>query len=452
MEIIKTQPQSIQAEEAVIGAMLLERKACMKALNILSEDDFYKSDHSKYFKAIQDMYSQGIEVDIITLLDFIKGDGNKAYELTGITSKIGSTAHLEQHCRIIKQLSIRRSMIETANEMIEKCYDDSNDTFDILNESASGLISLNSSITSDKIKHVSRSVKENLEKLDTIAKDPGSLLGYASGISELDKTIHGFQPGMYIVAGRPSMGKSSLASNFINEVAIEQGVPTAIFSMEVDANKFTLRLQTQRSGIHFTKLQTANLNSEEWNILNRESNIITKAPIYIDDFGGLNEISLRSKVLSLYHDKGVRFFVIDFIQLTSSVEKGINDTGSMDRMSRAVKLLTQELRVPIVVLSQLSRSVESEPGNLPKLNHLRQSGSLEQDANVVILLYRPEYYKMEEMQVSKNDIVDSKDMAQLIIAKNKDGATKSIVAKYTASDGTLCFKDYVPENMYSYEN
>lgn len=441
----KMPPQSKELEEAVLGACMLESSAVRTVMTILVPESFYFNAHKTVFRAIASLYNASKQIDILTVMEEVKTMG-KLDEIGGInfiadlTRHIASAANIEQHSYILAQKYIQREIIRIGTQAVKDAYDDANDVLKLLDDLTVQLIKVTSQITKNNSKHIGQTATENYLKIEKMSREPGRLLGYSTGLKDLDKALHGIQPGVINIAARPSMGKSALMAQIVTHIA-QQGVPCHVFTMEVSASKYEMRMKTQATGIHFERIQSGNIFSDEWEKLSEGTSAIQELPIWIDESATLSQVQLRSKCLQAYQEHGVRLFALDFIQLTD----GGHENEGLTIMSRAVKVIAQELNVPFIILSQLSREVEKRPDKKPMLSDLRNSGSLEQDADVVMLLYRPEYYGLEAQDKNRNS-VPSEGFAQIRIAKNKDGKVDTVDLRFKGEN--LLFSDYAQGNSY----
>lgn len=435
----KIPPSAKSLEEVVLGACMLEKQGVSKALTILTPESFYVTAHSIIFFAISVLYNSGKPVDIETVTAEVRRMGKLeevggAYYITELTSKIASAENVEHHSFIIAQKFIQREIIRISSQGIKEAYEDTTDVLELLDNLTISLIKITSQINKNNAKHISQTAKENYLKIERLSAEPQKLIGYSTGISELDKSLHGIQSGVIIIAARPSMGKSAIMAQIVSHIAAQQ-VPVQVFTMEVNAAKYEMRMKTQMTGIHFERIQSGNIFQDEWEKLSNATSEICDLPIYIDESATISQVQLRSKCLQAYQEHGVRLFALDYIQLT----EGGHENEGLTIMSRTVKIISQELNVPFIVLSQLSREVEKRNDKKPMLSDLRMSGSLEQDADVVLLLYRPEYYKLEAYDKNHNS-VPSEGFAQIRIAKNKDGRVDTIDLNFKGDN--LLFSDY----------
>lgn len=440
----KIPPQARDLEEVVLGACMLEKEVIGKVLSILEPDSFYFHSHGLIFKAISKLYNSGRPIDILTVTEELKRTGTLdevggAYYITELTNRVASGANAEEHAYIIAQKFIQREIIRVSGEIQKHAYEDITDVLDLLEHYTVQLLNITGKISKQTAKHISGVSKDNLLNIEKLSANPGKLLGYPTGLKDLDKMIFGMQSGVTVIAARPSMGKSSLMAQIITAIA-RTGVPCQIFTLEVSASKYELRMKSQLSGIHFERIQTGNIYRDEWEKLNNTTYEISELPIFIDDSAALSAIQLRSKCLQAYQE-GVRCFAIDFIQLA----EGGNDNEGLTLLSRSVKMISQELKVPFIQLSQLSREVEKRTDKKPMLSDLRNSGTLEENADVVIFLYRPEYYGLPAYDKDSNQ-VDNKGFAQIRVAKNKDGKVGTVDLKFIGEN--LTFKNYNDESPF----
>lgn len=439
VQLGKLPPQARELEEAVLGACMLEKHAVQKVMTILTPDSFYATAHRVVFSSICYLYNSGKEVDILTVTDEVRNMGKLedcggAYYITELTARIASAANVEQHAYIVAQKHIQREIIRISSTAIKNAYDDTTDVLQLLDELTVNLIQVTAKITRNNARHIGETARENYLKIDHLSKDPGKLLGYSTGLRDLDKATHGLQPGVINIAARPSMGKSALMAQIVTHVSA-QGIPAHVFTMEVGAGKYEMRMKTQATGIHFERIQSGNIFPDEWDKLSQATESIAELPIWIDESATLSQVQLRSKCLQAYQEHGVRLFALDFIQLTDGGETN----EGLTIMSRTVKIIAQELNVPFIILSQLSREVEKRNDKKPMLSDLRNSGSLEQDADVVLLLYRPEYYGLRA-EDKNGEEVPNEGFAQIRIAKHKDGKVGTLDLNFKGEN--LLFSDF----------
>ena len=432
----KIPPQALDLEEVVLGAMMIDKKGVDEVIDILNPDAFYKEAHQHIFEAIFTLFENSEPVDLLTVssqlkkngkLDLVGGD----FYLISLTQKVSSSAHIEFHARIILQKFIQRSLIKISNEIIEDAYDESKDVFDLLDTAESKLYD----VTQGNLKRSSETAQELViqakNKIQEIANKEG-LSGIPSGFDKLDKLTSGWQPSdLIIVAARPGMGKTALTLSMAKNIAVNQNIPVAFFSLEMASVQLITRLISSETELSSEKLRTGKLEKHEWEALNVRVKGLEKAPLYIDDTPSLSIFDLRAKARRLASQHGIKLIVIDYLQLMTagSGHKGGNREQEISMISRNLKALAKELNVPVIALSQLSRAVETRGGSKrPLLSDLRESGAIEQDADIVSFIYRPEYYKIDEWD--DEDRSPTEGQAEFIIAKHRNGGLDSIRLKF----------------------
>ncbi|HET8752780.1 MAG TPA: replicative DNA helicase, partial [Salinimicrobium sp.] len=400
----KIPPQAVELEEVVLGAMMIDKKGVDEIIDILNAEVFYKSAHQYIFEAIHKLFENSEPVDLLTVSNQLRKDqklekaGGDFY-LVQLTQKIASSAHIEFHARVILQKYIQRSLIKISTEIIEESYDETTDVFDLLDKAESRLYE----VTQGNIKRSSETAQDLVlqakKRIQEISNKEG-LSGIPSGFDKLDKLTSGWQPSdLVIIAARPGMGKTALTLSMARNIAVGQNIPVAFFSLEMSSVQLITRLISSETGLPSEKLRTGNLAKHEWEQLNVKVKGLEKAPLFIDDTPSLSIFDLRAKARRLASTHGIKLIVIDYLQLMTAGgnQKGGNREQEISTISRNLKALAKELNVPVIALSQLSRAVETRGGSKrPILSDLRESGAIEQDADIVSFIYRPEYYKVEE--------------------------------------------------------
>jgi replicative DNA helicase len=437
----KLPPQAIDLEEVVLGAMMIDKKGVDEVIDILSPDAFYKEAHQHIFESIYTLFEKSEPVDLLTVSAKLKQE--KKLELVGgefyliqLTQKVSSSAHIEFHARIILQKFIQRSLIKISNQIIEESYNESTDVFDLLDDAESKLYE----ITQGNIKRSSESAQNLViqakNKIEEIANKEG-LSGIPSGFSKVDKLTSGWQPSdLVIVAARPGMGKTAFALSMARNIAVEHQIPVAFFSLEMSSLQLITRLISSETGLSSEKLRTGNLAKHEWEQLNVKVKGLEKAPLFIDDTPSLSIFDLRAKARRLSSQHKIQLIMVDYLQLMTSGSslKGGNREQEISTISRNLKALAKELNVPVIALSQLSRAVETRGGSKrPLLSDLRESGAIEQDADIVSFIYRPEYYKMEEWDDEER--TPTAGQAEFIVAKHRNGGLDEIRLKFVGHLG-----------------
>ena len=434
-------PQAIDLEEAVLGAMLIDEKGVNEVIDILSPDVFYKKAHQLIFESIQRLFRESEPIDLLTVSADLKK--NKNFEAIGgdfylinLSQKVSSSAHIEYHSRIIQQKFIQRKLISISNEIIQKSYNESTDVIDLLDEAESKLYDIaqnNIKGTSETAQNLVIQAKNRIEE---ISKQEG-LSGISTGFDKLDKLTSGWQASdLIIVAARPGMGKTALALSMARNVSVQKKIPVAFFSLEMSSVQLITRLISSETGLSSDKLRTGKLADHEWQQLNIKVSDLESAPLYIDDSAALTIFELRAKARRLASSHGIKLIIIDYLQLMNlgSSTKAGNREQEISTISRNLKALAKELNIPVIALSQLSRAVETRGGTKrPILSDLRESGAIEQDADIVSFLYRPEYYGITEWDDDMK--TPSEGQGEFIVAKHRNGALDSIKLKFIANLG-----------------
>ena len=429
-------PQALELEEAVLGAMLIDKKGVDEVIDILQPDAFYKTAHQKIFEAIFQLFQDSQPVDLLTVSSELRKKGKLEtvggeFYLVQLSQRVASSAHIEFHARIILQKFIQRSLIKISNEIIESSYKESTDVFDLLDEAEYKLYD----ITQGNIKKSSESAQslviEAKKRIEEISKRDG-LSGVSTGFEKLDKLTSGWQPSdLIIIASRPGMGKTALTLSMARNIAVTKQIPVAFFSLEMSSVQLITRLISAETGLSSEKLRTGKLADHEWQQLNVKVTDLEKAPLFIDDTPSLSIFDLRAKARRLSSQHGIKLIVVDYLQLMTAgtSTKSGNREQEISTISRNLKALAKELNIPVIALSQLSRAVETRGGTKrPMLSDLRESGAIEQDADIVSFIYRPEYYNIDEWDDDERS--PSEGQAELIVAKHRNGGLDNIRLKF----------------------
>lgn len=432
----KIPPQALDLEEVVLGAMMIDKKGVDEVIDILSPNAFYKEGHQHIFQAILKLFQSSEPVDLLTVSAQLKKDekldlaGGDFY-LISLTQRVSSSAHIEFHARIILQKFIQRSLIKISNEIIEKAYDETVDVFDLLDVSEAKLYEVTQGNVKKSTETAQSLVIQAKKKIQEISNKEG-LSGIPSGFNKLDKLTSGWQPSdLIIVAARPGMGKTALTLSMARNIAVNSNIPVAFFSLEMSSVQLITRLISSETGLSSEKLRTGNLQKHEWEQLNVKVKALEQAPLFIDDTPSLSIFDLRAKARRLASQYGIKLIVIDYLQLMTAGgnQKGGNREQEISTISRNLKALAKELDVPVIALSQLSRAVETRGGSKrPLLSDLRESGAIEQDADIVSFIYRPEYYKIDEWD--DDDRSPTEGQAEFIVAKHRNGGLENIRLKF----------------------
>lgn len=437
----KIPPQAVDLEEVVLGAMMIDKKGVDEIIDILHPDVFYKIAHQFIFEAIFKLFENTEAIDLLTVSNQLRKEGRLdkvggEYYLIQLTQKVSSSAHIEFHARIILQKFIQRSLIKISNEIIEASYDEGTDVFDLLDTAESKLYE----VTQGNIKRSTETahslVIQAKNRIQEISNKDG-LSGVPSGFDKLDKLTSGWQPSdLVIIAARPGMGKTALTLSMARNIAVGNNIPVAFFSLEMSAVQLITRLISSETGLSSEKLRTGNLETHEWEQLNVKVKDLEKAPLFIDDTPSLSIFDLRAKARRLSSQYGIKLIVVDYLQLMTagSSVKGGNREQEISTISRNLKALAKELNIPVIALSQLSRAVETRGGSKrPLLSDLRESGAIEQDADIVSFIYRPEYYKIDEWDDEERS--PTAGQGEFIVAKHRNGGLENIRLKFVGHLG-----------------
>lgn len=453
----RVMPQAIGFEEAVLGAMMLEPNATGTVIDKLSADMFYKEAHKFIFEAIHQIFEKGDPVDLLSItaqlrknrkLEAIGG----SYYLATLTNKVVSSANIEYHARIISEKHIQRQLISVSTETIRDAFDESNDVIELLDKTEKNLFEIAEHNFRRTNGDMSMLVKNFIDEMKEAMNNEGKLRGLPSGFTDIDRATGGWQKAnLIILAARPGVGKTAFVLSMARNMIIEQRKPVAFFSLEMSAADLIMRLVSAETGIKNERLRRANLNNHEWGELVEKITALTDAPLYIDDTAGLTIFELRAKCRRLKQQYNIECVIIDYLQLMNgSGDSKVNREQEISTISRSLKNLSKELEIPVIALSQLNRSLEARgvKSKRPQLSDLRESGAIEQDADLVLFIYRPECHGLSTFD--DDDNTPSAGLADLIIAKNRNGRTSDIRLKFISEQVKFC--DYNPDDFSSISN
>lgn len=424
MEIGKVAPHDIEAEQAVIGSMLTDKEAVTSSIEVLKEEDFYREDNRIIYSAMLNLYNRAEPIDLITVKSELESMGKfdqvGGFEyLTELPEKVPTTANAEKYIKIVEEKSTLRNLIRTANEIIELGYDPTEDIDDIMEGAEKKIFNL----TQDKNQKGYVAIKDILvdsfTQLEELYNRKQHITGVPTGFADLDYRtagLHGSE--LILIAARPAMGKSAFALNIATNAALRGNTPVAIFSLEMSKEQMVNRIMCSEAMVDSNKVRTGKLEEEDWGKLAGAIGPLSETGIYIDDTPGISVMEIRAKCRKLKLEKNIGLVVIDYLQLIQgSNKRNSNREQEISEISRSLKILAKEINVPVIALSQLSRAVEQRPDHRPMLSDLRESGAIEQDADIVMFLYRDDYY---------NEDSDKKNIAELIIAKHRGGSTGTV--------------------------
>lgn len=432
----KLPPQALDLENAVLGALLIEKEAVNAVIDILQPHSFYKEAHQKIFYTIQILFQRSEPIDILTVTNELQKNGDLElvggpYYIAQLTNQVASSANVEFHARIIAQKFIQRELIRISSEIINDAYDETTDVFSLLDKAESSLFAVAEGNIRKNYDSMSSLIRLAIEQIETSKSQEGGITGIPSGFTALDRVTSGWQPSdLIIVAARPAMGKTSFALSLCRNAAVDFSQPMAVFSCEMSSLQLVTRLVSSESEISSEKLRSGNLANHEMEQIHAKINGLAEAPIFIDDTPALSVFELRAKARRLKAQHDIQLIVVDYLQLMTAGgdNKGGNREQEISTISRSLKSIAKELNIPIIALSQLSRSVETRGGDRrPQLSDLRESGAIEQDADMVIFLHRPEYYGLTEDEEGNSTL----GVANIIIAKHRNGSVGDVQLKFT---------------------
>ena len=429
----KIQPQAKELEEVVLGAMMVEKSAVNAVIDVLQPESFYVEAYGEVFRAIQTLFNNSEPIDLLTVTEQLRKDGKLdmlggSHRVASLTSRVASSANVEFHARIIAQKHIQRELIRVSNAIIEKAYDETSDVFDLLDEAESKLFEVAEGNIRKSYESMSTVMRQALDDIEAARNNEDGVSGVPSGFHDLDKITGGWQRSdMVVLAARPGMGKTAFVLSMARNMAVDHDIPVAVFSLEMSAVQLVQRLISSETEINSDKFRKGNLEEHEYQQLHSRCGKLSKAPLFIDDTPGLNIFELRAKCRRLKAQHGIDMVIIDYLQLMSAGSDKGNREQEISSISRSIKGIAKELDVPIIALSQLSRNVETRGGDKrPLLSDLRESGAIEQDADIVAFIYRAEYYGITEHP----DGIDTAGLGELILAKHRHGALDTIKMKF----------------------
>ncbi len=422
-QVLKVSPHNLDAEMAILGAMIIDEKIIPEILEIITAEDFYRTEHQIIFSEMISLFDARKKVDILTLSEALNKKkvlekvGGASY-LTTLSDFVPTSANATHYARIVKEKSILRSLVTNATAIISSVYKGEEEVNEILDKAEKLIFEISDKRVEGGYVHIKEVIKDGIEFIESLYYKKSHITGVPTGFVDFDVKTAGLQNGdLIIVAGRPSMGKSALVTSIAEHVAVEENLPVAFFSLEMSKEQLMQRFLCSQAKVDIHKLRTGFLAPSEWPILTAAAGKLSEAPIFIDDTPALNIFEMRAKARRMKAHHDIRLIVVDYLQMIRSVRRGESRQQEISEISRALKSLAKELNVPLIAVSQLSRAVESRADHRPQLSDLRESGAIEQDADLVVLLLREEYY---------NPTPENKGIAEVIIAKQRNGPTGSI--------------------------
>ncbi len=444
----KLPPQHIEAEQSILGGILIENEAINRVTEILDAEDFYRDTHRKIFNALINLSERDEPADLITLtnelrkIDQLDSIGGASY-LASLVDSVPTAANIQYYARIVKEKAILRKLIQTSTEIITQSYEDRGDVEGFLDEAERAIFDISEKRVRPSFYPIREIVKESFATIEKLFKKKEAVTGVPSGFKELDRMTAGFQPSdLVIIAGRPSMGKTAFCLDVAEYAAIDNKIPVAIFSLEMSKEQLVIRMLCSQAHVEGTRLRTGYLNESDWPKLTIAAGSLSESPIYIDDTAALSVLELRAKARRLKSDHGLGMVIVDYLQLMKGRSRVESRQQEISEISRSLKALSKELNIPVIAVSQLSRKTEERTGNRPQLSDLRESGAIEQDADLILFIYRDEVYNRSEDNPNRGK-------AEVIIGKQRNGPIGKIDLAFL--DKFTTFKDLYKgdtENTY----
>ena len=443
-EFIKTLPQNIEAEKAVLGSILLDDQAINGALEEVSINDFYDQNHKKIFSAMLELDGENKPIDVVTLYEKLKSKKSMLQEIGGSTyltqlvEFVPSSSNVNIYARSVREKSILRSMIQTASEIVTEGQMDQIDVNDFLDQAEKRLFDISQNKKRPGFVSSQELALETIKIIENLAKRKEAITGVPSGFKRLDKMTAGLQASdLIILAARPGMGKTSFGLNIVLNAAITNGLNVGFFSLEMTKEQLMMRMLSSKSKINFSKIRTGFLSDNELESIRNCSSSFERSNIYIDDTPAINSLELRSRARRLKSDKGLDLLIVDYLQLMRGVTRNDNREREIAEISSALKSLAKELQIPIIAISQLSRQTEARTDKKPQLSDLRESGALEQDADMVLFIHRADAYK--------RNVEERDGIAEIIIGKQRNGPTGTVTLAFLDSQGVPSFENLAEE-------
>ncbi len=418
---LKVPPHNVEAEQAILGGILINNDAMNQAMDFLSSDDFYREAHADLFEGMVDLFSQGEPIDIITLSqvltkkNLLEKVGGTDY-LASLVEAVSTSAGIVYHSKIVKDLSIKRKLINQCSVISETCFQEEGETEDLLEMAEQSIFNIAEEQVREGLQGLDDIITISFKKLESTAEIDGYVTGVPTGFDDLDRLTAGFQPSdLIIIAGRPSMGKTALALNIGYNSALKTKKSVAVFSLEMSKQQLGIRLLGLDSGINATRLRTGELRGSDWTLLTDSANRLSELPIFIDDSSGIGVLGMKAKCRRLMKKHELNMVIVDYMQLIQGRRSAESRQLEMSEISRMLKAMAKDLNVPVIALSQLNRKVEDRPNKRPQLADLRESGAIEQDADVIAFIYRDELYNSTSEE--------NRNVAEIILGKQRNGPT-----------------------------
>lgn len=416
-------PQNLDAERSTLGAMFLEKEAIYRAIEILRPDDFYKENHRLIYQTVLDLTNRGEPVDLVTVTEELRHKnalekvGGITY-LTDLASAVPTAAHVEYYSRIVEEKSLLRQLIHAATQIVASGYEAQDEVESIIDRAENTIFSITNRRSGQAVVNLKNILIETFEQIEKLYESRGAVTGVPTGFVDLDRITAGLQPSdLIIIAARPSMGKTTFALNIAEHAAVQLKMPVIVFSLEMSKEQLAMKLLCSEAGVDNQHIRTGNLKEEDWPRLSHALGRLSEATMYIDDTPNLSVMQVRAKARRVKAERGLGLIIIDYLQLMQGRGRVESRQQEVSEISRGLKALARELAVPVIALSQLSRAVEQRQNKRPTLSDLRESGSLEQDADLVCFLYREDYYEPE---------TEKKNITEFIVSKHRNGPLGSV--------------------------
>jgi len=436
----KIPPQNLEAERSVIGAVLIDNKIFDQIIDFLSPQDFYKDSHRLIFKTFLELYKEREPIDIITVTEYLKRNnllekvGGASY-LTEIIEEVPTSANAIYYAKIVKDKSILRELINTSTKIIEECYNEPDNLDEFLDRVEKRFFEISENRYTTTFFDLTSIIAEAVGTIEKLYETKSIVSGIPSGFIDLDRKLNGFHPSdLIIVAGRPSMGKTAFCLNIAHHVAVVKKIPVAFFSLEMSKEQLGFRLLSQESKIPSHQLRNGLIAKEQWRLITEAAGNLSEGKLFIDDTPAMSILEIRSKARRLKAQENIQMVIVDYLQLVRGFEDRDSREREISEISRALKNLARELNIPVIALSQLNRAVEQRANKRPQLADLRESGAIEQDADVILFIYRDEIY---------NKDTKDKGIAEIIIGKHRNGPTGTVLLKFNSD--TTTFSNLAPE-------
>ena len=422
-DITRIPPHSVESEQSILGSIILDKDAIITVAETINPSDFYKEAHKIIYESMLRLNSNNEPIDLITLIEELRKEGHLdniggiSY-LTSLSTIVPTTSNVRYYANIVKEKSVMRQLIKASNEIINLGYDASTDVQDILDKAEKNIFDISQEKTGDDIQPINLVLQDTFDMIEKLCTEKNDVTGITTGFTDLNKKINGLQrTDLILVAARPAMGKTAFSLNLVQNAALKGDASVAVFSLEMSKEQLVQRMLSAQSNVELSKIKTGTLGESDWPRIIDAMAVLSEANIYIDDTPGIKISEIRSKCRRLKIEKGLDFILIDYLQLMEGEGNNENRQQEIAKISRSLKILAKELNCPVVALSQLSRSPELRKDHRPILSDLRESGSIEQDADIVMFLYRDEYY---------HDDSEKKNIGEVIVAKNRHGETGTV--------------------------